>query len=84
MRSRYDWRRHGFTKTVEFADRVWYALAPAVGYLVLAAAAGSLFVAAQASLELLAASLGVLLVSGIRNAWDMAVWVTLRPPGKDD
>jgi hypothetical protein len=77
-------RRHKLTKTVDFTDRVWYALAPAVGYLVLAAAAGALLANAAASLTLLATAQGIQLVAGIRNAWDMAVWITLRPPEKDE
>ncbi len=77
-------RRHKLTKTVDLTDRVWYALAPAVGYLILAAAAGALLANAPVSLTLLATAQGVLLVASIRNAWDMAVWITLRPPAKNE
>jgi hypothetical protein len=75
-------RRSAFAATLVRSDRVWYALAPAVGYLILVGAAGTMLDRERGSLVLLACSLGLLLVAGIRNAWDMAVWIMMRPPGK--
>jgi hypothetical protein len=75
-------RRRGYTVNLVSSDRVWYALAPAVGYLILAGAAGAMLDGARVSLVLLACALGLLLVAGIRNAWDMTVWIMLRPPEK--
>jgi hypothetical protein len=72
-------RRHGFAASVDFADRVWYALAPIVGYVVLAAATIVHGARAQASLVMFACGLGLLLLAGIRNAWDMALWIMMRP-----
>jgi hypothetical protein len=74
--------RQGYAANLINSDRVWYALAPAVGYLILATAAGTMLDGARISLVLVAGSLGLLLVAGIRNAWDMAVWIMLRQPGK--
>jgi hypothetical protein len=76
------WHR-GFTATLVRSDHVWYALAPAVGYLLLTTAAAAMLTGHRASLMLLACALGLLLIAGIRNAWDMAVWFMLRPPRKD-
>jgi hypothetical protein len=35
------------------------------------------------SLELLAAALITLLLAGIRNAWDMTIWIVIRTPVPD-
>jgi hypothetical protein len=32
----------------------------------------------------LAAAIGLLLVTGIRNAWDLTVWITLQSPVRRD
>jgi hypothetical protein len=76
--------RQGFAASLVYSDRVWYAMAPAAGYLILSGAAGAMLAEAKASLMLLACALGLLLVAGIRNAWDMAVWISLRPPSKSE
>jgi hypothetical protein len=72
-------RRHGFADSVDLADRVWYALAPIIGYVVLASATILHNARAQASLVMFAGGLGLLLLAGIRNAWDMALWIMMRP-----
>ena len=76
-------RRRGFAASVDLADRAWYALAPVVGYAVLAAAAIAHALDARASLVMLAGGLGILLLAGIRNAWDMALWIMMRPKGRE-
>jgi hypothetical protein len=45
-------------------------------------AAVGLLARRQGCLELLATGLGVLLLVGMRNAWDMAVWIAIRAPNK--
>jgi hypothetical protein len=74
-------RRSEFNASVVFSDRVWYALAPIVAYAVLTGAAAALVMGHGASLALLAGGLGLLLCAGIRNAWDMALWIMMRPRG---
>jgi len=59
-------------------DRFWYAGAPIAAYLVILAAAGFLALTLKGSLELLGFALVLLLLAGIRNAWDMIVWLVTR------
>lgn len=75
-------RRRGFSATIDLADRIWYGLSPVAGYLMIAAAAIMLPLRIGAALELIAAALVVLLLLGIRNAWDMTVWITLHTEAK--
>lgn len=71
IRRRYD---------VDLSDRLFYALIPFVGNLVVLASALLLIMQSAASADLIAAGLLILLVAGIRNAWDMTLWVVLRSP----
>jgi hypothetical protein len=77
-----DMRRRLLYQSVDFFDRLWYALTPMAGYLVVMMAAVGLLARRQGCLELLATGLGVLLLVGMRNAWDMAVWIAIRAPNK--
>jgi hypothetical protein len=63
-------------------DRLWYALAPIVCFILLSAAGILLLVHRLAGTELLAGTLVLLLLLGIRNAWDIIVWIVLRAPTK--
>jgi hypothetical protein len=65
---------------VDAVDRFFYATIPLLGYL-LVLAAGILLLGHKAwSSEVTAASLVVLLLGGIRNAWDMTTWIMMRTP----
>jgi hypothetical protein len=70
-----------FGDTLDWIDRAFYALAPALGYLLLLAAA-ALELSRQPAIahKLIAAAFVVLLVAGLRNAWDMMVWIAVRTP----
>jgi hypothetical protein len=70
--------RHRFT--VDVVDRLFYALIPLVGYLLALAAAVLGFLHVAASAYVMATALLVLLLAGLRNAWDMMVWIMLRAP----
>jgi hypothetical protein len=59
---------------------LFYALIPVAGYLLVAGAAFLLLERSQWSLEVLAAALVTLLYAGIRNAWDMTMWIVIRVP----
>jgi len=65
---------------VDVIDRLFYALIPVAGYLLVAGAAFLLLERSQWSLEVLAAALVTLLYAGIRNAWDMTMWIVIRVP----
>jgi hypothetical protein len=70
--------RHRFD--VEASDRIFYAVVPFVGYLLVVTAAVLFLIQSRTSAELLAAGLLTLLVAGIRNAWDLTVWIMIRVP----
>jgi hypothetical protein len=72
------WRRmmkHGIVASIDNVDRLWYALLPLPAYLMVIAAGLSLWRQSAFGLGLLASALILLLLIGIRNAWDMTVWI---------
>ena len=71
--------RHRFN--VDLVDRMYYALIPAVGYLLALAAAVLGFLHIAESAYVMAAALLTLLLAGLRNAWDMMLWIMIRVPG---
>jgi len=68
---------------VDIVDRLFYAFLPVVGYLLGLISAVALWTQSPWSLELLAAALITLLLAGIRNAWDMTIWIVIRTPVPD-
>jgi len=60
------------------SDWWWYAILPLLIYLALLASAATAWRAAPATIEAVAALLALMLVIGIRNAWDMVVFLVLR------
>ena len=78
------WRRMlhgGIAKSIDLEDRVWYTMVPAAAYLVLAMAGAALGIWTEAACALLALGVCLLLLAGIRNAWDMTTWIVLRREG---
>jgi hypothetical protein len=75
------WQRmlkHGIAASIDTVDRLWYALLPVPAYLMVIAAGAELWRGYARSLDVLAAALILLLLIGIRNAWDMTVWIIDR------
>jgi hypothetical protein len=70
--------RHRFN--VDLTDRIFYALIPTLGYLLVLVSALLLLMQSAASANVIAAGLLTLLLAGIRNAWDMTVWIVIRAP----
>lgn len=68
-------------RQVEWIDRIWYALLPVIGYGIILADALSIFLHATPNFEALAAGVLLLLIAGIRNAWDMIVFFASRDSG---
>jgi hypothetical protein len=68
---------------VDIVDRLFYAGFPLVGHLLLLLAAFFLWRQSEAGLDLLAAGQITLLLAGIRNAWDMMIWIVIRIPTAD-
>lgn len=65
---------------VDIVDRLFYAALPLLGYLLLLLATFFLLRQSEAGLDLLAAAQITLLLAGIRNAWDMMMWIVIRVP----
>ena len=72
----------GFLSTIDASDRMWYAMLPIAGYIMVVAAGVRLELRDGAALNILALALITLLLAGIRNAWDMTIWIIeRRQPG---
>ena len=67
----------GWSSHPAFA-RIWYAFAPALAYVALTLAGVAFALHTEAATALLAAGICILLLAGIRNAWDMTNWMVLR------
>jgi hypothetical protein len=71
------WRdmvRDGLIKRLDLEDRTWYGYLPIVSYLMEAAVGIALASGLARALPALAATLGLLMLIGIHNAWDITVW----------
>jgi len=68
------------TFRVDVVDRLFYALIPVLGYVLVLASAVLLFMQWETGLLVLAAALMTLLLAGIRNAWDMTTFIVIRTP----
>lgn len=69
--------------TLDLPDRFWYCCAPPLSYAAMAFSAWAMWTGAWIALPLLAVSLVALLVTGMRNLWDMATFMILtanKPP----
>jgi hypothetical protein len=64
---------------VDLGDRLWYGALPILGYAMMIAAAAMIFYGHPASLDALALALGMLLIAGLRNAWDMILFIVAQP-----
>lgn len=70
--------RLDMTRGIDLEDRIWYAVLPAVAYAVLIATAALFIARRPAGLTALPCGIGLLLLIGIRNAWDMTSWSVTR------
>jgi hypothetical protein len=68
----------GLYRSLDVDDRVWYAVVPVISYLFEAAAGVGLALQSEWGVAALAAAMGILLAVGLRNAWDITVWVITR------
>jgi hypothetical protein len=73
-----DTAHDGLRAKIDLEDRIWYAVLPAVGYLVEAGAGIALALRFGFGCATLAVSVGGLLVVAIHNAWDITVWSITR------
>ena len=75
------WRRmvrEGLARSIDLEDRIGYAAVPAAAYALLAGAGAAFTLQAEAACGVMAAGMGLLLLAGIRNAWDMTTWVVMN------
>jgi hypothetical protein len=68
---------------VDWTDQFWYTALPLIGYGGLVAAGGLSVVANPHAVALLAAASVLLLICGVRNAWDMILAFVTRPRPAD-
>lgn len=67
---------------IDLTARLFYVFIPTMGNLLVVISAVTLLVHWPLSAELMATALIVLLLAGIRNAWDMTSWIITRPPSR--
>jgi hypothetical protein len=67
--------------SVDLTDRMFYALIPLAGHLLALTAAALMFLQARSGAVVMAAAMMVLLLAGLRNAWDMMLWIMIKVPG---
>lgn len=70
-------------RSLEVMDRFWYAGFPLVAYAVMMASVTMSLLKVHGSLEVLAVAFAVLIISGIRNAWDLVIFFAEQIPGPD-
>jgi hypothetical protein len=72
VRVHQQWR----TNQLDMQDWFWYVGLPFVSYAAMLAASVAVFRHAPAGLSIAAASVLLLLIIGIRNAWDIVIYMT--------
>jgi hypothetical protein len=65
--------------SIDLEDRIWYLLVPVVGYLLETVTGVALVLRVDAGSTAVAFAVGILLVAGIHNAWDITIWIITRP-----
>jgi hypothetical protein len=75
-------RRRGITRTIDLAERCCYIVIPFAAYLSLTATGLVVGNRPAIGLDMLGGVLGALLLLGIRNAWDMTLWIVLKSPSQ--
>jgi hypothetical protein len=62
------------------SDWMWHFVLPSVAYLALIVAGASVWASASRALDVVAGSVLLLLIIGIHNAWDSAVYMIITRP----
>ena len=65
-------------RKLELVDHFWYAAVPTLAYAIMIAAAVMALLLAPYALEVLAISMALLLLAGIRNAWDLLLFIVAQ------
>jgi hypothetical protein len=75
LRGHQRWRK----SKLDRMDWLFYVGLPILSYVLILAAAVGVWVRAEVGLGILGGTMILLLVIGIRNAWDLVVWMTQQP-----
>ncbi|WP_428536495.1 hypothetical protein [Rhodopila sp.] len=78
------WRdsmRSDLLAKIDLEDRTWYLVMPIIGYLLETASGASLMLRSGQGCTALAVAVGLLLIVGIHNSWDITVWTVTRRSG---
>lgn len=67
-----------FHTNKDLEDRICYGVVPIIGYIVLLSAVLLALMHEPIALDILAAAVAILLVAGIRNAWDLTLFFVTR------
>ena len=65
----------------DFEDRIWYAIVPDIGYIFVLSSVPLALMHNPLALDMLGAAVAILLVAGIRNAWDLTLFFVMRERG---
>ena len=72
----------GQRREMEWSDHLWYGAVPLLAYLLMIVGAVLVLEAAPGAVETLALALALLVISGIRNAWDLILFFLERRGGE--
>jgi hypothetical protein len=73
-----DTLRDGLIAKIDLEDRTWYLVMPILGYVIEATSGTILALQRDEGCPALALSVGLLLLVGIHNAWDITIWSITR------
>ncbi len=73
--------RDGLIANIDWEDRTWYGVLPFVAYIAEVTAGVLLTSGVAAGCAMVAGCMGLLLMVGIHNAWDITVWTVTRRQG---
>ncbi|HWE74457.1 MAG TPA: hypothetical protein VG328_14935 [Stellaceae bacterium] len=68
-------------RAVVWSDHLWYAIVPLLAYVLVIGGAVLVLKGGPGGLETLAMALALLVISGIRNAWDLILFFLERQAG---
>lgn len=71
-------------REVEWSDHIWYGFCPPLSYLLMAIGAAMMLMARPGAIEVIAFALALLVVSAIRNAWDLILFFLEKQNSEED
>jgi hypothetical protein len=68
----------------DWEDKIFYGIIPVIAYVLLACATAAIWIAPMNAELFIGAVMMLLLLIGIRNAWDLATYLVMRRPGSSE